>query len=314
MDNYRPEEEEEQKGDSKDPYNPMAGRLTPYLADGGIVDDEQTKQPFVGPPAPSPVVPRKPLPGMGQDVQPDALQQMLGRYKSGMDQYGPEQQMAMRAALTKSNAGFLPSLARAGGGFADAVMQGVARAGPSNFQQSITNQQNKTMDDTMATMERAQGGKMAQIQAEMKMSMDDPNSPLSKIAQNAQRPTLLKLGWTDEQINKVSGNTAEEAAKSALSYEESKTRAEESHSLHELTFEAQRKAQEQARLKQIEDLKAGELARTQRGQEFEATHPIATGIQKFLGKQSIGPEGEETQRGGKTYVWVPSTGKYHLKK
>jgi hypothetical protein len=229
------EEEEDQTGDSKNPYDPMAGRLTPYLADGGIVDEEQTKQPFIGPPAPLPVAPPRPMPGMGPDVRPDALQQMMGRYKSGMEQYGPEQQMATRAALTKSNAGFLPSLARAGGGFADAVMQGVARAGPSNFQQSITNQQNKTIEDTMGTLERAQGGKMAQMQAEMKLAAEDPSSPLSKIAQQSNAPTLKAMGLSDAEISGMPASLISEATSKRLSLEEIRVKAEEIRALREQT-------------------------------------------------------------------------------
>lgn len=217
---------QEEKFDSDNQYGPLAGRLTPYMAEDGIVEDPKdevdlTQLPGALPPSLATQAPtQRPLPGIPPDATQAALQSFQGRQMAGMNKYGPEEQMATRKALTKANSGFLPSLARAGGGFADAIMQGVARAGPSNFQQGITNQHNKTMDDTMSTLKDAQTGKMAQIQTETKMSMDDPTSPMSQVAKNAQRPTLLKLGWTDEQINQVSGNTAEEAAKSGLGFAE----------------------------------------------------------------------------------------------
>ncbi len=316
-------------GDSKDEYDPMAGRLTPYMADGGVVDDEKgdvdaSQLPGGALPPSQPVAPpARPMPGMGPEVTPDALQQMLGQYKSGLEKYGPEEQMATRAALTKANAGVLPTLARAGGGFADALMQGVARAGPSNFQQNITAGQNKAMDDTMSTMEKAQAGKMSQQEAQMKLTMNDPGSPLSKLAQNAERDTLKKLGWSDDQINGTSANMIGDATKNGLSYADVQAKLKLESEIHGQTIEMQKAQLEALKARQKAETVQGAAGKlqsrgiTERVRDVFSPSPETKALQSQLSGEaattSVGPYGAETQKDGKTYVWSQATGKYHLK-
>lgn len=181
---------------------------------GGVSKLDQQPQiaadPIATPPNPAPahvspdvLAPKAGLPGIPQDSAQDALNQLLSQQKEGLGKYGPEQQMAVQKALIEGRTGLGPSLARAGGGLADAIMQGVARAGPSHFQENITNQQNQLAGEQMGTMKEAQAGKMAQMKAQMQLSQEDPNSPLSKIAQQAEGPTLISLGAKKEDVAKM---------------------------------------------------------------------------------------------------------------
>lgn len=304
-------------------YDPM-----PHMAAGGEVGDDeqmtlaqpppmQSIQPPAeeAPPTPSPA---RPLPGMPPHVTPDALQQFLAQQKAGFAKYGPEQQIAQQEALNRQRSGLVPTLARATGGFADALMQGVARAGPSNFEANITNQQNKLAGETMDTMRNAQAGKSAQMQQEMKLSMDDPKSAISGVAQKSEAQTLLKLGWTDDQIKQASANTIGEATKNGLGYFEAKAKADEAKALHEMQAGTAAASLKQIHEHQTAEEKAAADALALRKKENEISHPFATGIHDLLNPDTTaqaptGPLGATTIKNGKTYEWSPSTGKYHLK-
>jgi hypothetical protein len=270
-------------------------------------------QPPVGvaKPAPAPV-------GAAPDDSQGALNDFLQKQYGGLEKYGPEQQMAVQNALIKARTGLGPSLARAGGTFADALIQGVAGAGPSHIAENITDKQNKLAEEQMGTMEKAQTGKMAQQQAQMKLLQDDPNSSLSKIAQKAYGATLKTMpggeNLSDKDIAKIPASMIAAISTGKIELSKALAEIENTEAYREATLGIQK-----ATLEQTKAHETAEENLTGTGQAL--AHPVAG----FLAKhgiiqapaagtnQATGPLGSETVRDGKTYVWSAQTGKYHLK-
>ena len=328
-------------GDSNNEYVPktpnMAQEDMPHLDEGGLIsgsdfdvdtgDTDTLKAPAVNADVPPqnisdqsnapPTTPQQPmakpivvpiqpaaqpkLPGMPAGIGPDDLQQYLGQQKQAIEKFGPEQQLDTEQALLKARQSPLAIAGNKMRGLSSDIMQGVARAGGTGAEKTGYDEQNALAGEVRDTMKEAQTGKMAQVQAEMKLSMDDPNSPLSKIAQKSESNTLQKLGWTPEQISSVSANTIGEATKNGLSYADTMAKLKLEGQIHEETSDIQ---------KQSLGLRAT---------ENQMQHPIQSWLRNIgLGSQggttapSSGPLGETTMKDGKTYQWSPSTGKYHL--
>lgn len=147
------------------------------------------------PPAMPPTAPVAPPP------QDNELSNYLAQQKAGLQKYGPEQQMAVEQDILKRRQSLPQVAGNAMTGFADALMQGVARAGPGQFQQNLQNRNQQTEQGMRGAMEKAQSGKMAQIKAQNDLMATDPNSPLSKVAQRANASTLLAAGVPKEAIS-----------------------------------------------------------------------------------------------------------------
>lgn len=205
--------------DQEHKFNPRAG-LPPGMAMGGLVDpygvdsgDSGTGSgiqgappmptlPPIGTPPPPIAPPVSPQPQAPALVPPSAsspsgsndLQDFLSKQNAGLDKYGPEQQMAVEQDILKRRHGLGSITGNAMTGFADALMQGVARAGSSNFQQNLQNRNDKTEEGMRTAMQNAQTGKVAQLNQQMKLGEIDPNSPLSKMAQKANASTLMEAG------------------------------------------------------------------------------------------------------------------------
>jgi len=150
------------------------------------------------PPAP-PMPPPAVMPTPPQPVQDD-LSNYYGQKKAALEKYGPEQQMAVEEAIMKGRRSPGAIAGNAMTGLADALMQGVARAGPSNFQQNLQGRQDKTEEGYRSAMEKAQTGKMAQTSAQMKLDENDPKSLPSLAAQRANMSTLVAAGVPKEAI------------------------------------------------------------------------------------------------------------------
>ena len=267
--------QEEEEFNSDNEYDPMMNQQPqqgmPHMAQGGILDENQPTQslPPQLPPAPMPQPAPRPLPGMPQGVTAESP--FFAAQKAERSRYGPEQQQAVEQALTKSRTGFLPNLANAGAGFADALMQGVARAGPSNFQANLQAQTDKTQEGIRGASERYYTGKQAERQDELKASENDPASPLSRIAQKAAMPTLKALGMSDEEIAGIPASLAAQAQTNRLSLEEIRAKAEETRALREQTGLYQQGMLENTRRGQ-----AASEKNTAAGRQFDAAKGLSS--------------------------------------
>lgn len=177
-------------------------------ANGGVVDNDFYNQlqqgtaiqppqfdPTIGmPPTPPPVAPQQPLPAV------NPIQQYLGGQRAQIGKYGPEQQLAVANDLINKRQSFGAKAPVALGGLADSIMQGVARAGSGGFADRIQGQQNKLAEEKIGAMDRAGTQNLAQVEATSKLDAMDPNSPVSKVAQQTWGALLAKNGFKPEQI------------------------------------------------------------------------------------------------------------------
>lgn len=192
------------------------------FAEGGMVDDGSdflnklnqgnalTAPPTVFdpkaglPPAPAPVAPPQAMPN------PD-ISGYLAQQKVQLGKYGPEQQMAVSNDILGRQNGLRGNIANAGTGLADALMQGVARAGPSNFQANLQNRQDKQAELQLQALQNARQGNMQNVEMGQKLDAMDPNSKLSKATQASQGLFLASLGFDPKTISQMSASQIPEA-------------------------------------------------------------------------------------------------------
>lgn len=301
MPNPMPQEEEQHDSDNQ--YDPMAGRLTPYMNKGGIVDDDA---PHMWPggiaggheddtlnqsvpdlpdqaPISSMAPPARPLPGMPPSVTPDAVAATLSQKPpQAPPAYGADQQLALEQELTKRRNGFIPTIANAGAGFADALMQGVARAGPGNFQSSLQNRLDKNDESIRSGMKDYRTGKAGEQKLAMESAEKDPTSPISRMAQKAAAPLFKSMGMTDEEIANIPASLTAEAQTKRLSLEDIRTKAAEARELHRLQFGQAKETLTETQRKNAADERARVDAQAQRDKEFKASHPVGTVVQSLI--------------------------------
>lgn len=226
-------------------FDPHAG-LAPHLSN-----------PNVQPPAPAPVAVAPPS-------DPNGLQNYIAQQKQQVGAYGPEQQMALEKSILERqrSPGALAGSALAGLG--DAVMQGVARAGPSNFQANLQNKIGEQGKQALDVQKNAHLENKEDIQSQMALTAKDPASPLSKTAQTSYGPLLRELGATPQQIAQMPADLIGEVATKNITLKEALARLSETSLYHEQMGEQAKAA-------------LGEKA-----SEFETANPIKEFIHKHL--------------------------------
>lgn len=187
-------------------------------ADGGIVDDGAdflnklnngtalTPQfdPKAGlPPAPPPIPAVMPLVQASPTPNAD-ISGYLAKQKAQLGKYGPEQQMAVSNDILGRQNGLRGTLANAGTGLADALMQGVARAGPSNFQSNLQNRQDKQAELQLQALQGARQGNLQNVEMGQKLDAMDPNSQLSASKRAQNGPILSAMGFGPDTVGKMS--------------------------------------------------------------------------------------------------------------
>lgn len=146
------------------------------------------------------------LPGMPADVTPDELERYLGRAKDSYQKYGADQQMDASRALLQARFSPGSSIANAGAGFADALMQGVAGAGNPGFQKNMQDRQQQAFADTTGAMKNAHDTAMGDTKANMEIDSKDPESPLSRASQKAYASTLIAAGIPKDAVGSMSAD------------------------------------------------------------------------------------------------------------
>ena len=112
--------------------------------------------PPVRPQLTTPLVPPTP---QGYQIAPNPAvgqaQDYIQGQKEAYNQYGPEQQLALQQALQQKYGGLQGKGSVALGGLADAIMQGVARAGNPGFEEKIIGQQQANIKQATEAMQKA---------------------------------------------------------------------------------------------------------------------------------------------------------------
>lgn len=193
------------------------------FADGGIVGDDgsdflnklnqgtaltappPTFNPQAGLPPPPPVPTAMPPVPPPQAAMPNNdISAYLAQQKQQLGKYGPEQQMAVSNDILGQQNGLRGRLANAGTGLADALMQGVARAGPSNFQSNLQNRQDKQAELQLQALQGARQGNLQNVEMGQKLDAMDPNSQLSASKRAQNGPILAAMGFNPATVGKMS--------------------------------------------------------------------------------------------------------------
>ncbi len=258
---------------------------TPGYAGGGFISDPLLSQPqsfqeALTPPAgpqfnPQAGLPIAPNPPPQASIMPaqtlaptpaaspaaiapnSASNPYFSQQKAQLGKYGPEELLALQNSLQEQRQGLGSKVPVALGGLADAIMQGVARAGSGGFADRIQNQQNEMAKEKLGAFESA--GKMNKENVEGNAQIDamDPKSQLSKVAQASYGPLLIKNGFKPGQVQGMSaknisdltGKTvealkAESEAKMAAASLGLKAQAQKSEEQHQRSEEERSKADE----------------------------------------------------------------------
>lgn len=183
-------------------------------ADGGEVLDDVQGVPSQPPPIqfdPTVGLPPTPPPQAPVQAPNTAITDYLSQQKAAIGQYGPEQQMAVSKAILGQQNGLRGSLANAGAGLGDAIVQGVARAGNPGFQQNLQNRQDKQAELQLNALKGAREANIQNIEQGQKLDAMDPNSKLSKASQQSNGLFLSALGFDPKTISMMSASQIPEA-------------------------------------------------------------------------------------------------------
>ena len=312
--------------------------ITEYdtAADGGVVDDPGDQPIFdpqsgMPPVAPAPVAPQAP-----------SLPAYIANQKAQIDQYGPEQQQAVTQGILSAQNGVQGRLANAGTGLADALMQGVARAGNPGFQQNLQNRQNSQANMRLEGLKGAREANLQNVEAGSKLDQIDPTSAVSNSKRQAYGPVLQALGYSPERLAKMPASEIDNTLNilqqtHGKELEAAWHQVENQMKSKELGLKGQEIAQTGE--KNIEEARHNAAEEQNKGQEIQAgtlehaaaepltsrlalmvgLNPAGKALQKeAIGSNSVaapaansGPYGPTVQRGGKTYVWSPLSKMYH---
>lgn len=159
------------------------------------------------------------------------------------------------------------------------------------------------------------------------LQTDNPNSPLSKAAQRTYAPDLKTLGFTDAEISQMPLSLISDATKQGADI--GRIRMEMKMKGLELGLKGQ-ELQETGRHNAAEegietgrtgeqaaaDIAKGSVLSPVSGPTSEQNQAAVAKLSKTAGlgggAGAAGPYGTTTVRNGKTYIWSPTTNKYHL--
>jgi len=163
---------------------------------------------------------------------PSAQSNYFDQQRQQTQQFGPDTQLALLKAQNGLGMGF----AKAGAGLADAIMQGVARAGTGKFSENL-NASNKATAEALPSL---QGANLKQMAAVKGVNTEDPNSIESKVWVSSNKSLLKDAGLTDDEMNNVSAATGADLLSGKIKLDEAKERIAEAqatlgeqHTYHE---------------------------------------------------------------------------------
>lgn len=186
---------------------PAANRVSTdnAFADGGIVGDDSpdSQVPQLSFDPKSGLPPAPPPQAAPVAASPD-ISNYVAQQKQQINQYGPEQSQAVANHVLQQQNGLGGNIANAGAGFADAIMQGVARAGNPGFQQNLQNRQDKQAQIQLDALKNSREGNLQNVEAGQKLDAQDPSSALSASKRAQNGPILAAMGFNPATVGKMS--------------------------------------------------------------------------------------------------------------
>lgn len=142
-------------------------------------------------------------------TQPDELAPYLKSQEVQVDKFGPDQEAQVMQHLQEGykKPGFIASEGLAGLG--DAIMQGVARAGPGQALGTIERNKENQMTQVPAEMQKLREGNLQGMKEKMALQQMNPKSALSQAAAPVLEATLTAMGIPKDQLQKFLSNPAE---------------------------------------------------------------------------------------------------------
>lgn len=170
-------------------------------AEGGIAPgpafDPSAGMPPVA--APPPQMPMNDMP------QPNSsIQDYIASQKAQIGKYGPEEQMAVSKNLLGAQNGLSGRVANGAATFADALMQGVARAGNPGFAAQLQQRQQNQANTQLEALKSAHGANIENAGANQRLDAQDPMSALSESKRAQNGPILQAMGFDPKTIGKMS--------------------------------------------------------------------------------------------------------------
>lgn len=169
------------------------------MTDAPPVDEAPTFNPGSGmPPASTP--PSLPTP----QPQGSPISDYLAGQKAQLGKYGPDQQMAVSNSLLGRQNGLGGTIGTGLTTFADALMQGVARAGNPGFTSNLQNRQDKQAQMQLEALKGAREANRQDVGDNQKLDAMDPNSQLSASKREQNGPILAAMGFNPGTVAKMS--------------------------------------------------------------------------------------------------------------
>ena len=270
-----------------------------------------------------------------------ALNQYISGQEKQVDAWGPEKQAALYDHIQKGYNSPGNMIAKGGATLADAIMQGVARAGNPGNLEAINQREQQEKTRAMGIGKNLNEANLQGMKEKQRLESMSPTTPLGGSSTPGMKAVAQMYGMTPAQVNALTASNPQIALQlleKVGEFAPQKLKAEIENEIKtvELQIQQQRNDIEGARVKSEAALGAqGKQIEEQRAAQ-DAAKTIANGspipfvgpshaqkqaalktLSGTMGGQnqpaSTGPLGPETVRDGKTYVWSPSTGKYHLK-
>lgn len=141
-------------------------------------------------------------------LQPDDLTNYIKGQETQLDKFGPEKQAQVMQSLQKGYQSPGNVLAKGGATLADAIMQGVARAGSSGNLAAIDQREQQNLQRAAETGKNLNEQNQQGVKEKMALEQMTGKSPLGSSYIASLEPLVRKLypNLTDEQWGKISSN------------------------------------------------------------------------------------------------------------
>lgn len=133
----------------------------------------------------------------------DDLEKYLADQKGQLDKYGPDAEAAVMDDIKRRYNSPGNILAKGGASLADGIMQGVARAGNSNFRGRISEDQNAEANREISGAEHLNEANLKNVAAKQGLDAMDPQGSLGKAMLSSWGPLLDKMGVPKDQQAKM---------------------------------------------------------------------------------------------------------------
>lgn len=203
------------------------------------------------------------------------------------------------------------------------IAQGLSAAGgaPQDYLGKFNEQSQREKENLAGIPEKVSGLGKESLTISQQLQSRDPSSPYSKVIQNSNRQLLKSMGAKDSDIAAMSADAVNDVVGHQVTLQDALERIKQEGTYQRGMLGVQEEAQKTRRAEAETRGKEAEknaLEEVTKGSKIPFVGPshsqkeAAFGKLGKLGGLDKGPLGETTVRNGKTYIWSPTSGAYHL--